>query len=80
MDDAGDLRADLRYDPQFFFQFPTHRIARLLPFFDLASGEFPLERHRLVPRPLAGEDEAIFQDQRSYDSFHDVREWVRTDY
>jgi hypothetical protein len=25
-----------------------------------------------MPRPLAGEDEAIFQDQRGYDSFHDV--------
>jgi hypothetical protein len=72
MDDAGDLRADFGSDPQFFLQFPAHRIARLFAFFDLASRKFPFERHRLVPRPLAGEDEAIFQDERGYDSFHDV--------
>jgi hypothetical protein len=29
-----------------------------------------------VPRPLAGEEEAIFQDQRGDDSFHDVQKWV----
>jgi hypothetical protein len=74
MDDAGDFRADLRYDPQFFLEFPAHRVARLFAFFDLASGKFPFERHRLVPRPLASEDEVIFQDQRGYDSFHDVHE------
>jgi hypothetical protein len=27
-----------------------------------------------VPRPLAGEDEVIFHDQRGYDSFHDLQE------
>ena len=62
MDDAGDLRSDFGYDPQFFLQFPAHRIARLFAFFDLASRKFPFEGHRLVPRPLAGKDEAIFQD------------------
>ena len=70
MDDAGDLHADFRHDPEFFFQFPAHGVARLFAFLDLASGKFPFERHRLVPRPLAGEDEVIFHDQRGYDSFH----------
>ena len=54
--------SDFRYDPQFFFEFPTHRIARLFAFFDFASRKFPFERHWLMPRPLAGEDEVIFQD------------------
>src|SRR5208282_883578 len=72
MDDARDLGADLRHDPQFFLQFPAHGIARLFAFFDFAAGKFPFQRHRLVPRPLAGEDEVIFQNQRGDDSFHDV--------
>ncbi len=76
MDDAGDLRADFRHDPQLFLEFPPHRIARLFAVFDLASRKFPFERHRLVPRPLAGEEEVIFQDQRGDDSFHDVQKWV----
>ena len=74
MDDAGDLRTDLRHDPQFFLKFPAHGIARLFAVFNLAPWKFPFERHRLVSRPLAGEEEAIFQDQRGYDSFHDVQE------
>src|SRR3981081_3955332 len=53
MEDAGDLRTDPRPDPQRLLEVPAHRIARLFAFFDLASGEFPWERHRLVPRPLA---------------------------
>ena len=70
MNDAGDLGAYLGHDAQFFLQFPAHGSARLLAFFDLASGKFPFERHGLVPRPLAGKDEVVFHDQRGYDSFH----------
>jgi hypothetical protein len=70
MNDAGNFYAYLRPDPEFFLQFPPHGIARLFAFFDLASGKLPFQRHGLVPRPLAGEDAVIFQDQRGDDSFH----------
>jgi hypothetical protein len=71
MDDAGDFCTDFRHDSEFFLEFPAHGIARLFAFFDFASGKFPFERHGLVPRPLAGEDEVIFQNQSGYDSFHE---------
>jgi hypothetical protein len=73
MDDAGNFYANLRHDPEFFFQFPAHSIARLFAVFDLASRKFPFERHGLVPRPLAGEDQAIFHNQRGYNSFHVIQ-------
>ena len=67
---ALDLGADLRHNSQFFLEFTAHGIAGLFAFFDLAAGKFPFKRHDLMPRPLAGEDELIFHDQRGCDSFH----------
>src|SRR5271154_5724744 len=73
MDQSPDFFADLGSDTEFLFQFPAHRIARLFAIFNLASRKFPFERHRLMPRPLAGEKEIMLDDQRGYDSFHDVQ-------
>src|ERR1700685_969244 len=72
MHDARNLTADIRFDSEFLLEFATHGIARLFAFLDLASRKLPFEWHRLVPRPLAGEEEIIFHDQRCYHSFHDL--------
>jgi hypothetical protein len=45
----------------------------LFAVFDFAAGKFPFERHNLVPRPLAGKDEVVFQNQRGYNAFHDFQ-------
>ena len=70
VDDSPHFTANLGDDSQLFFEFAPHGIARLLAFLDFAAGEFPFQRHGLMPRSLAGENPVIFQDQRGNDSFH----------
>ncbi len=54
--DAGDFRANLGADAEFFFEFAAQGLGRGLSGLDLAAGEFPLERESLVLGTLAAED------------------------
>lgn len=73
MDDASDLGAHIGDDPELFFQLTPHGIAWLFAIFHLAAGKFPLQRHGLVPRPLAGQNQVVFHNQCGYDPFHDLQ-------
>src|SRR6185369_13916200 len=59
--DGRDLGTDRRANSQLLVQFPLQSGHRLLAYFDLAPGKLPLQRHRLVLRPLA------YQHLRSID-------------
>jgi hypothetical protein len=70
MPDACYFVADGGVNPQFFLQLAVQGIARLFALFDLASGEFPLQRHGLVAGALADQNLLVFEDQRRYHSLH----------
>jgi hypothetical protein len=59
---AREFVADGGLNTQFFIEFASQGIARLLPFFDLPAGELPFERHSLMPRSLTDEQLAILHD------------------
>jgi hypothetical protein len=80
MVDPSHLVADDGLDPKFLFQLPPQGVAGLLTLFDLASGKLPLERHDLVPGPLAGEDLVLLRDECGDDAFHESRENQATSY
>jgi hypothetical protein len=73
MNQTHNLYADFGHDSQFFFELAAHGITRLFARFDFASGKLPLEGHRLMPSPLAGKDQVVFENQCGYDSFHGDR-------
>ena len=68
--DARDFVADGCQNPEFFFQFPAQSVARLLSFFNLSAGKFPLQRHGLMTRALAHQQFAVFHDQGCHDALH----------
>jgi hypothetical protein len=59
VDDARDFVANLGVNAEFLFQLPAQGVAWLLPGFYLPAWEFPLERHGLMPGPLADQDLAV---------------------
>ena len=70
MVNAGYLVADGGFDPEFFFQFAPHGVARLFAFFDLAAGKLPLQRHYLMACPLASQNLTLVNDKSSNYPFH----------
>lgn len=67
---AFDFVSHVRQDSEFFLEFPPQRVARLLSFFNLSAGKLPLQRHGLVPRPLAHQQLAVFHDKACDHALH----------
>jgi len=63
MEDASDLGADFGEDAELFFQFAAQGLRRRFSGLDLAAGEFPLERERLVLSALTAEDFVFAQNE-----------------
>src|SRR4029453_6195783 len=60
---ASDFVANGRDNPKLFLNLTTQRIPPLFTFFDLAAGELPLQRHRLMARALANKKHVVFDNE-----------------
>src|SRR5947209_17005867 len=67
---ACEFVSDGCRDAEFFFELAAQGVARLLAFFNLSTGKFPLQRHGLMARALANEQLAIFLDRGCDDALH----------
>jgi hypothetical protein len=65
-----DLASDLRHNTQLFVKFALQRFRRAFTRFDLSPRELPLERQRLILRPLTAENFFAADDQGGDNLLH----------
>src|SRR5215469_10509392 len=75
MTNGRHLRPNRGANPKFLFQLPTERVFRPFLRLNLAAGEFPLQRHRLMPRPLADENLVSVDNEGRHNLLHEISLW-----
>ena len=60
----GDFGTDLRADAKLFLEFALQGLRRVFAGLDFSAGKLPLQRQRLIFRPLAAEDFFASEHQR----------------